>query len=136
MATINRTTLASLLGLMGSAHDGEALSAARKAHSIVQQAGLTWADVLAGQTVGRVVDRPSQAVATKDGILTPPIGSTWRETLEMLVTRNAAADDYERRLLIDLSFEQSQADPIPFAPVKARIVTRIYLAWCEQEPTR
>ena len=39
--------LAKVLGLLDSAFDGEALSAARRAHAMVQRAGLSWSDVLA-----------------------------------------------------------------------------------------
>lgn len=38
--------LAKVLGMLGSHHDGEVLSAARKAHEIVKGADLTWHDVL------------------------------------------------------------------------------------------
>ena len=38
--------LAKLLGMVGSAHDGEALNAARLADRMVFDAGLTWASVL------------------------------------------------------------------------------------------
>ena len=34
--------LAKLLGMIGSAHDGEALSAARKAHQLITSKGETW----------------------------------------------------------------------------------------------
>ena len=43
----DRSMLAKLLGLVGSHHDGEALSAARKAHALVMQRNATWLDVLA-----------------------------------------------------------------------------------------
>jgi hypothetical protein len=42
----DRTTISKLLGLIGSAHDAEALSAARKAHQLVTQRGVTWPQVL------------------------------------------------------------------------------------------
>jgi hypothetical protein len=38
--------LAKLLGMIGSAHDGEALNAARLADKVVREAGLTWIDIL------------------------------------------------------------------------------------------
>jgi hypothetical protein len=38
--------LAKLLGMVGSAHDGEALSAARMAHRMLTDLGLTWHDVI------------------------------------------------------------------------------------------
>lgn len=44
--TIDRERLAKLLGMIGSDHDGEALSAARMADRLVQEARLTWHEVL------------------------------------------------------------------------------------------
>ena len=45
---LDRKRLEKLLGMLGSAHDGEALAAARKADALVKEAGLSWADVLDG----------------------------------------------------------------------------------------
>lgn len=42
----DRSMLAKLLGLVGSNHDGEALSAARKAHALLKAKGATWGDAL------------------------------------------------------------------------------------------
>ncbi len=39
-------TLAAILGMLGSAHDGEALSAARRAEEWRRQHGLTWRQIL------------------------------------------------------------------------------------------
>ena len=46
--TLDRALLVKLLGMIGSAHDGEALAAARKADAIVKSAGMTWLDVVEG----------------------------------------------------------------------------------------
>jgi hypothetical protein len=45
--TIDTDKLAKILGMLGSAHDGEALAAARQADAMLRRAGLTWHDVLA-----------------------------------------------------------------------------------------
>jgi hypothetical protein len=42
----DRSTIAKLLGLVGSTHDAEALAAARKAHELVKARGITWPDLL------------------------------------------------------------------------------------------
>lgn len=42
----DRSTIVKLLGLIGSHHDGEALSAARKAHELLRARGATWGEVL------------------------------------------------------------------------------------------
>jgi hypothetical protein len=39
--------LRKLLGMLGSAHDGEALNAARKVNELVRRNGVAWADVIA-----------------------------------------------------------------------------------------
>lgn len=46
LSPADRSTVAKLLGLIGSHHDGEALLAARKAHALVRERGATWPDVL------------------------------------------------------------------------------------------
>ena len=43
---LNRQQLAKILELMGSAHDGEALAAARRAHMLVRNSGETWDSLL------------------------------------------------------------------------------------------
>jgi len=42
----DRSMLAKLLGMTGSAHDGEALTAARKAHDLLRAKGATWGEAL------------------------------------------------------------------------------------------
>jgi hypothetical protein len=42
----DRTTLVRVLGMLGSAHDNEALAAARKAEDIRQRLDLTWDDLI------------------------------------------------------------------------------------------
>jgi hypothetical protein len=44
---LNREKLAHILGMLGSAHDGEVAAAGRKAHAMVRDAGLTWPEVIA-----------------------------------------------------------------------------------------
>ena len=39
--------LAKVLGMLGSAHDGEVAAAGRRAHSLLKGAGLTWGEVIA-----------------------------------------------------------------------------------------
>ena len=46
ISAADRDRLAKLLGMTGSAHDGEALNAARLASALVRQAGITWFDLL------------------------------------------------------------------------------------------
>lgn len=46
ITSTDKTTLSKLLGMIGSAHDGEALAAARKAHQLLMQRNATWPEVL------------------------------------------------------------------------------------------
>jgi cell division protein FtsB len=53
-----------LLGMLGSAHDGEALSAARKAVALIKKAGMTWPEVLTTQPLKPVLtDREIELIA-------------------------------------------------------------------------
>ena len=45
-AALDRQRLAKLLGMMGSAHDGEVVAAARQAERLRADAGLTWHDIV------------------------------------------------------------------------------------------
>ena len=46
LSSADRSMLAKVLGMLGSAHDGEVVNAARKAHQLVQERGATWPAVL------------------------------------------------------------------------------------------
>lgn len=46
LSTPDTQKLAKLLGMLGSAHDGEILAAARKAHQLVNRNGVAWSDVI------------------------------------------------------------------------------------------
>lgn len=46
LTSTDRSTIAKLLGMVGSAHDAEALTAARKANMLVKAKGATWVDLL------------------------------------------------------------------------------------------
>src|SRR6478735_7034496 len=67
LAASDRVHLAKLLGLLGSDHAGERDNAARAAHRLVQQHGITWFDV--------VTPPPPDADPA-----THPIGADWRRT--------------------------------------------------------
>ena len=45
-AGLDRERLVAVLGMLGSAHDGEILAAARQAERLRRGAGLTWHDIL------------------------------------------------------------------------------------------
>src|ERR1041384_7653752 len=47
IAPLDRERLVKLLGILGSAYDGEIINAARRADAMVRSSGLTWRDVVA-----------------------------------------------------------------------------------------
>lgn len=65
ITSTDRTTLSKLLGMIGSAHDGEALAAARKAHQLVTQRGITWPQVL-GLDASPPAPAPDHLVEARD----------------------------------------------------------------------
>jgi hypothetical protein len=74
--TIDQKRLAALLGMIGSAHDGEALNAARLAHKLVVGSGLSWEQVLKGggytEDFVREVAAKAYAEGKVDGAPKPP----------------------------------------------------------------
>jgi hypothetical protein len=67
LAASDRERLARLLGMLGSDHAGERDNAARAAHRLVQQHGITWFDLV-------VMPPPPDM----DDPYTDPIGADWR----------------------------------------------------------
>lgn len=78
---LNRQQLAKILELMGSAHDGEALAAARRAHMLVKNSGESWEGLLGSLPVPSV-----SAVASATPQRPRPANGHGREltTYEML----------------------------------------------------
>jgi hypothetical protein len=68
LAASDRERLARLLGMLGSDHAGERDNAARAAHRLVQQHGITWFDVV-------VTYQPPDRDDAAD-----PLGAEWRRT--------------------------------------------------------
>ena len=46
LSSADRSMLAKVLGMLGSAHDGEVVNAARKAQQLLQERNATWPEVL------------------------------------------------------------------------------------------
>lgn len=74
LTSSDRSMLAKLLGMTGSAHDGEVIAAARKAHELVKAKGATWPDLLG---LDALPPEPDHITAARDllakgrGICTP-----------------------------------------------------------------
>jgi len=81
MTSNERALISKLLGMMGSAHDAEALAAARKADEIVKAAGTTWPDLLGIEA-------------------SPPEAAHVTEARELLSRGKGIITDWERKFLI------------------------------------
>jgi hypothetical protein len=81
----DRHRLARLLGMTGSAHDGETLNAARLADRLVKDRGATWSEVLAAAPVHREL-----------------LDSNWRTTCAKLVRREGDLCPRERQFVANL----------------------------------
>jgi hypothetical protein len=64
-APLNRERLAKLLGMLGSEHDGEVITAARRADELVRRGGLTWRDVVAPNDAQPQLDHVGFGVANE-----------------------------------------------------------------------
>lgn len=49
MSALDRRRLAAVLGMLGSQHDGEVLTAARLAEALRGRAGVTWGEILGAE---------------------------------------------------------------------------------------
>lgn len=67
LAASEANKLAKLLGMLGSAHDGEIVNAARKAHELVRNSGTTWREVIGAWDTERDAGHqiPHHAVAAE-----------------------------------------------------------------------
>ena len=90
----DRESLAKILGMIGSDHDGEVLSAARKANAMVRAAGLTWQQVL--------LVRPSAAQSTPPAWKRPGEGDHVALATELLRAGPGILTDWEGDFLRSL----------------------------------
>lgn len=118
--------LRNLLSLMSSAADGEALAAARAATRYIQQAGLSWEDLIVpppGITGG-----PVQTIRDKLGeSIAPPLGRTWGETLRFLCAKRAGRNASENRMLDRLAADAARRpNDVVVSARQARIIVAVY----------
>ncbi len=69
--TVNRRQLAKILELLGSAHDGEALAAARRADAMVKAADADWASLLGVGAIA-VASPPAASPTAQPNQYQPP----------------------------------------------------------------
>jgi hypothetical protein len=93
-----RVRLARVCGLLGSAHDGEALNAARAADRLLKECGVSWLDALAAgvpaATVGPHRSKPAS------GRYEPPLAD-W-PSMARDILRSAFASEWERDFTTNL----------------------------------
>jgi hypothetical protein len=77
--------LIKLLGMLGSAHDGERAAAGLKAHELIRRHGLTWADVIQAPIAERVSD-----------------AEHWRLDVEFCIKRANRLTPKERAFLLNI----------------------------------
>lgn len=68
--SVDRIQLAKILEMLGSAHDGEALSAARRAHALIKAEGQSWEALLAGGAEPAPVAARATPAAKRSRLLT------------------------------------------------------------------
>ncbi len=80
--------LGKLLGMLGSHHDGEVLSAARKAHETVIGAGLTWGEIFEPLiALPAPVNDDDQPRFLVDALLEYPSLSNWESAFVRSIDR-------------------------------------------------
>jgi hypothetical protein len=93
--------LTKILGMLGSAHDGEVAAAGRRAHSLLQQAGLTWPEVIAPAAPAQQHYRPprrwrspvSHSDAAALCLLWPEVLTDWEtDFLQAIASRHRISD--------------------------------------------
>jgi hypothetical protein len=100
---LNRHRLARVLGLLGSAHDGEALAAARTAERMRRDAGATWREI---------VEPATPAAEWADEVEADPTG--------FCLDRSELLTDWERHFLFSV-----RRQSYPLTTKQIRVLRRI-----------
>src|SRR5262249_29758932 len=120
--TLDRTKLIKVLGMLGSAHDGEALAAARRAQELIRAAGMTWAQAFGDSShdtdFQKLVRMNRQLAAERSELLEEverlrgsgaPESDEWiepettREKVDLALQRDRHLTDWERDFLTTLT---------------------------------
>ena|SRR6516162_7228241 len=120
---MDRSRLAQVLGMMGSAHDGEVLNATRLAVRILKEAELTWPQLLDGGQERVAIEAARVLLQENDRLRLekqelqeelaplrrPPLPKTWilpntpGEQIAQAVEWTAILNDWEREFIVDMS---------------------------------
>jgi hypothetical protein len=94
---MDRERLAMILGMLGSAHDGEVVNAARLAGRMLKEAGLTWPQVLDGERIAteaaRVLLQENEELRARIAELSDRISDIAGSDVWMLKRENAELKD-------------------------------------------
>jgi hypothetical protein len=87
-AALDRDRLAKVLGMLGSHHDGEVLTAGRTAHALLRAAGTTWPELLGANAAQLPVWREPQCKA---------------DLLDLIAEWEHLLTPWERRFVVSVS---------------------------------
>src|SRR3954447_13797385 len=104
-AAIDRERLAKLLGLMGSAHDGEVVAAARQAERLRAEAGLTWQQIMVPTLPPPHRSAPVQTVA---------------DAIEFVLDHEEALSEWERDFVRSVATQK-----YPMSPKQVEVLQRL-----------
>jgi hypothetical protein len=117
---LDRAKLTKLLGMLGSAHDGERAAAGKLASDLIRHAGLSWAEVLDGGADGALaLDACRQLLAENEALRDeldrlravtrprPPqpysMNNDWRDNVDNLLLWRDRLNGWEQEFLEGLS---------------------------------
>lgn len=103
LSPAERTRLVGILGMLGSAHDGERSAAAALASRLVRDKGITWDALILGGG-----DRQGGASAGQAGA---GAGLGWRTALALCLRHLAALSDWEAKFTCDLQNRRTMPTP-------------------------
>ena len=123
---LDRDKFAKVLSLLASDQDGEVLAAARRATTMLHDAGKRWAD-LAGPVV-IPEGRYEQTIVMHGRVVNPPYGRTWLEAVNRLATHHRSQLPMLDRFVVDMLVQRinDQRHRPPFGVNDAMRVLEIY----------
>jgi len=104
---IDRDRLVKLLGMLGSAHDGEVAAAGRAADRLVREAGLRWPDIIPAANR----DAPDIASAISIAIRFENLLTDWEsQFVRSLRRQRRPASDKQRAILAEIIDKVKRAE--------------------------
>lgn len=94
--------LSKVLGMLGSAHDGERASAAQKAAELLRELGMTWAEVIAPAKLPVSPDRPSGLHQEITRCLSSGVISSWERRFLLSLSGRRYLSAKQHAILADI----------------------------------